>query len=265
MKKPKDASNWFFLDESGDPNFYKRKKWIVGQPGCSPIFILGFIETQDPSHIRRQLAVLRDEIRNHPTFQNIHTLKRSLTAFHAKDDHHRIRDQVFDVLPALDFRAQLIVIRKSNLEHEFNSRFCGDGNRLYDQVVSMLFRDVLHRHTHNHIYYSTRGNRIRQIPVRDAIYYAAQEYTDRFGRPLQCTLNIQPQTPSGEPCLSVIDYVTWAVYRMYVQQDDRYLRIVQDKISLILDRYHPNGIKRYTRNEPLTLDNLYPIEKATLL
>ena len=44
MKKPQSGSTWFFVDESGDPTFYDRKgNLIVGQPGCSPILILGLI------------------------------------------------------------------------------------------------------------------------------------------------------------------------------------------------------------------------------
>lgn len=49
MKEPQPGSNWFFVDESGDPTFYDRKdNLIVGQAGCSPLLLLGFVETQAP-------------------------------------------------------------------------------------------------------------------------------------------------------------------------------------------------------------------------
>ena len=61
MKKAKPGSNWFFVDESGDPTFYDRKgNLIVGQGGCSPILVLGFVETQQPEPIRQ--AVLRLDV-----------------------------------------------------------------------------------------------------------------------------------------------------------------------------------------------------------
>jgi hypothetical protein len=49
MKKVVEKEHWYFVDESGDPTFYDRNgNLIVGQEGCSPIFILGFIETDNP-------------------------------------------------------------------------------------------------------------------------------------------------------------------------------------------------------------------------
>ena len=59
MKKPRPGTTWFFVDESGDPTFYDRKgNYIVGQPGCSPILIPGFVETQDPEPMRRAILAL---------------------------------------------------------------------------------------------------------------------------------------------------------------------------------------------------------------
>jgi hypothetical protein len=58
MKEVAPGDSYFFVDESGDSTFYDANgKFIVGEPGCSPILILGFIETQKPHEIRR--AVLR--------------------------------------------------------------------------------------------------------------------------------------------------------------------------------------------------------------
>lgn len=60
MKQPVTDESYFFVDESGDPTFYDSKgKLIVGTEGCSPILILGFVETQKPHEMRR--AVLRSQ------------------------------------------------------------------------------------------------------------------------------------------------------------------------------------------------------------
>ena len=59
MKKAQEGQQWYFVDESGDPTFYDRHgNLIVGQEGCSPILILGFVETSDPHPIRSALAEL---------------------------------------------------------------------------------------------------------------------------------------------------------------------------------------------------------------
>jgi len=41
--------NYFFVDESGDPTFYnKKKKLMLEKEGCSPVLILGFVKTENP-------------------------------------------------------------------------------------------------------------------------------------------------------------------------------------------------------------------------
>ena len=44
-----EINNYFFVDESGDPTFFnKRGKLIIDNDSCSPILILGFINTNNP-------------------------------------------------------------------------------------------------------------------------------------------------------------------------------------------------------------------------
>ena len=63
MKEPQDGDRWFFVDESGDPTFYDRTgNLIVGQPGCSRILMLGFIETFDPVSMRQSILELHREV-----------------------------------------------------------------------------------------------------------------------------------------------------------------------------------------------------------
>ena len=45
------------MDESGDPVFYDAQgNLIIGEPGCSQLLIIGFIETQEPKLIRQGSA-----------------------------------------------------------------------------------------------------------------------------------------------------------------------------------------------------------------
>lgn len=96
MKAPQAGSNWFFVDESGDPTFYDRKgNLIVGQSGCSPILLLGFVEVQDPQPIRKSLLELQHQIINDAYFQGVPSMEKTRIAFHAKDDLPEIRFQVY--------------------------------------------------------------------------------------------------------------------------------------------------------------------------
>lgn len=56
MKKPKTSQHWYFVDKSGDPTFYDEAgNLIVGQAGCAPILLLGFVEMSDPQADRQAI------------------------------------------------------------------------------------------------------------------------------------------------------------------------------------------------------------------
>jgi len=260
MKKTQPGVNYFFVDESGDPTFYDRKgNNIVGQVGCSPILLLGFIETRNPNPIRNALHELRQEVLADPYFQGVPSLASTRLAFHAKDDLPEVRYRVFKLLGDLDFKAQFVVARK--VEHVFQNSFHASEGKFYDHLVSQLFQNTLHRFEENRIYFAKRGSRERQIPLVLAIQQGIREFEQRWGTSVATGFSVQAQTPSGEPCLSVVDYMNWAVYRAFVRREMRYFQAVQSKVSLLVDLYdrakYPNNW--YSRKNPFDITKITPL------
>jgi hypothetical protein len=260
MKRPRPGDIWFFVDESGDPTFYDRAgNLIVGQEGCSPILILGCIETADPQPIRQAILALQHEVVHDPYLQGIPSLQKTAVAFHAKDDAPEVRYRFFKLIAGLDFRGQLVVARK--IERVFRNSFQGRETEFYDHLVSLLFQDVLHRYERNHLYFAKRGSRNRQIPLTNAISQGMQRFEAKGGAPRATSFDIQAQTPQGEPCLSVIDYLNWAVYRAFTTGEMRYYRSVEDKVSLLVDLYdtahYPNNW--YSRRNPFDINKATPL------
>lgn len=54
---------------------------------------------------------------------------------------------------------------------------------------------------------------------------------------MESSIKINPQSPSGEPCLQVIDYVNWAVQRAYMKNEVRFYKFIEDKIRYLVDIY----------------------------
>lgn len=236
MKQPKPGRAWFFVDESGDPQFYSRRgKLIIGQRGCSPILLLGFIKTRDPEPIRAALAELQQELLTDPYLQGLPSLHKPGYIFHAKDDVAEVRYRVFQLIETLDFSAQVVVARK------YEERFIRENGArqlaFYDAVVSCLFERVLHLYEENHIYFAKRQSRARQAPLTAAVQRGRERFQEFCGVPITTTYKVQAQTPLGEPCLSVIDYVNWAVYRAYTAREMRYFNKIRHKVSLVADIY----------------------------
>jgi hypothetical protein len=184
--------------------------------------------------MRKAVLDLQKEVCADPYFKKIPSLKKTATAFHANDDAPEIRYLFYRMLKDLDFQAQFIVARK--IEKVFRNDFQANENKFYDHLVTHAFRDVLHRYKYNYITYAVRGSRDRQLPIEQAISKAKGAFETMHGN-VDTTITIQPQSPKGEPCLSVIDYVAWALQRAYVRREMRYFDYISDKVRFIRDIY----------------------------
>lgn len=260
MKNADSGDTWFFVDEAGDPTFYDRHgNLIVGQPGCSPILILGFIETQNPKSIRQALLTLQQEVVSDPYFQKVPSIRKTAVAFHAKDDLPEIRYLVYKQLAELEFRAQFIVARK--IEKVFRNNFQAQETQFYDHLVSHLFEKVLHRYQNNHIYFAKRGSRERQAPLLAAIQRGVHAFENKVGQSVTTNVEVLAHRPRGEPCLSAIDYLNWAVYRAFTRHEMRYFRVIEGKVSLLVDWYdsdnYPNNW--YSRRNPFDIQKTTPL------
>ena len=257
MKKATDKKNtYYFVDESGDPCFYdKYGNFIVGKEGCSKILMLGFIETGEPKHIRQELSRVRDKIKNDSYLKDIPSITKSLKYFHATDDCPEVRQEVYKFISTLNFKSQFVIARK--IENVFKKYGC-DESKFYNSLISHLFKNVLHRAENNFIYFSKRGSSNRQEPLERAIERAKNQFEKKFFIEIGSTVNIQSQVPTGEPCLQVIDYMNWAIYRVFVKREMRYFNFVKDKVSFIWDIYdtakYPNNF--YSKSNELDIKKI---------
>ncbi len=270
MQKPNPGRAWYFVDESGDPNFYNsRGRFIVGEEGCSPILLLGFIKTPNPKPIRSALLDLQKELIEDPYLQEIPSLKKTGCAFHAKDDAPEVRYRVFRLLAELDFTAQVIVARKTENVFKYVLRKHKDLGQsgpdiFYDNVVSQLFRHTLHLHEENHIYFAQRQSKTRQAPLTAAIEQGRKLFEQHSRGPITTTYRVQAQTPSDEPCLSVIDYILWAVQRAYIKGEMRYYAAaISRKVRTVWDMHdwragHPSFYTR--RKNPFDISKVTPLQ-----
>lgn len=260
MKKLKAGSIFFFVDESGDPTFYDRKgNLIVGQDGCSSLLILGLVEMSDPAPARQAILQLQNELSNDPYFADFPSLQKTKQAFHAKDDIPEIRYQVYKLLASLDLQAQFVVARK--IERVFRNNFHSNEHEFYDHLITRLFDGKLHKHEQNFIYFSKRGSRNRQAPIQAAIDESIHQFEKKWNTTVQSKTLVQAQAPTGEPCLSIVDYMNWAVFRAFTRGEMRYFETIRDKVSLLVDLYDTKNYPDswYTKKNPFHINKITPM------
>lgn len=111
------------------------------------------------------------------------------------------------------------------------------------------------------IYFAKRGSRTRQAPIEGAISKSIEIFEKKWNTNVNSRTIVQAQTPVGEPCLSVVDYMNWAVYRAFTRNEMRYFETVRDKVSLLIDLYDTDRYPKnwYTKKNPFHINKITPV------
>ena len=247
----------YFVDESGTPEIFD--KWgnvIVGEPGCSKFFFLGFLDVKDPKTLRSDIRDLRKKVVKDPYFGNIPSMqpgsKKTYYSFHAKDDIQEIRREVFRLLESYDdlcfiavVKDKLKVVQYATERKIENSEYNYNPNELYDLLTRRLFKNHLHLASEYIICYSIRGKKPRTNAFGDCLETAQQRFIKEHQIESSTKLVLLPTESKNEPCLQATDYFLWALQRFYEKNEIRYLEYLKEKYKLIIDiddtRNNPYG------------------------
>jgi hypothetical protein len=268
-----NSRRYYYVDEAGDLTFFdKRGSLMLGQLGVSHTFMLGVLHLKDPQEAKRRLDELRQDLFANPEMMKIPSMqpdqRKTALMFHAKDDHPKVREKVFEILPTLGAKVQIAIRRKADLAAQFKKRFMKNKQKLqegdvYDKLVTLVFKNILHQADENHIIFARLGTSERRKALATAIQKAQTEFEEKWHKGYKKTTRIDVKKSSDEIGLQIIDYYLWAVHRLVEKGDDRYFLPLQDDYSVIIDLDDKRD-KRwsgtwYTRKNPLTLEKIKPL------
>jgi hypothetical protein len=262
----------YFVDEAGDLTlFNKRGSLVVGSPGISHTFMLGLAFLPDPQMARERLEALRRELLADPYFKNVPSMhpegNKTAKVFHACKDLPEVRREVFRILPDLNAKVQVIIRRKALFARHARFMYQNYGhkitaNKIYDEMVSRLFKNSLHKPDNIHITFAQRGKAKRTEAIEQALQTARKNFEKKWNRKPGSPTSIVCTSPSNSAGLQVIDYYLWALQRLYEMNEDRFFNLLADQYSLIMDiddtRQKPYG-QWYSSSNPLTIQKIMPI------
>jgi hypothetical protein len=228
--------------------------------------MLGLAKISEPDAIGRALSELRVRLLADPYYKGIPSLEperlKTADAFHATDDIPEVRERVFRTLSEQQVRFFTVVRDKKRVleyvrqRNERDSSYRYHPNELYEHMVRRLFRDRLHQEEAYRVCFARRGKSDRTEALMSALGVARQRFATRFGVKREVALDVRPRWSREEPCLQAVDYLLWAVQRLYEKQEERFLTFVWPLVRLVHDvddtREADYGVY-YTQKRPLTL------------
>jgi len=261
----------YFVDESGDGVLFDSKGRVPYEMGNAPRhFILGMVQIKQPAYAARTLEDLRVSLLADPYFKDVPSFQpaagKTALHFHAKDDLPEVRREVFRLLPALDFKFFAVVkSMKAVLEYArdrnaMDSSYRYRPNELYDLTVRMLFKHRLHQHHAYRIVFARRGQRTRTEAFREQLLLTRDRFLHQLGRAVEeSILEVAPAYPKESPGLQIADYCLWTLQRLFEKNEDRYLQLLWQKVSLIHDVddrcRNPYGCY-YSKRKPLSVADI---------
>jgi hypothetical protein len=257
----------YYVDESGDATIFNRRgQVLIGEQGCSRYFILGVLDIENAVSLQQELDELRASLLADPYFKDVPSMqlaaRKTALKFHAKDDLPEVRREVFTLLRKHTIRFLAVVRDKQRVLEYIQRRSALDlsyryhPNELYDYMVRVLFKNILHKDAQYEICFSKRWKKDRT----EALYRALKTSQERFAQQLvkrtSSAITVVPQTSQESGGLQAVDYFLWSLQRFYERKEDRYLNLLWPSFRLVHDlddtRENPYGVY-YTQKRPLTL------------
>jgi hypothetical protein len=257
----------YFVDEAGDGTLFDRKgRVLIGTEGCSRYFMLGVVDVPDLLAWQHDMDTLRARLLSDPYFKGVPSFQpqtqKTALAFHAKDDLPEVRREVFALLLQHSVRFLAVVRDKQKLleyvrlRNEREATYRYNPNELYDYLVRRLFKNLLHKDDEYNITFARRGNSDRTAALHTALETARLRFAEQGGIVSKAPLNVVPRSAHETTGLQAVDYLLWALQRLYERREDRYLRYVWPLVRLVHDvddtRAAQYGVY-YTQKKPLTL------------
>ena len=95
-----------------------------------------------------------------------------------------------------------------------------------------------------------------------AVHEGVRLFEEKWKAKVDVSISTQAQSPSGEPCLQVADYVLWAVQRAYAKGEMRFFNVIRDKVELLMDIFdtakYPDSYYRKNKN-PFDIKKTSPL------
>lgn len=224
---------YFFIDESGDPSFFgKKKKLLIGNEGFQPLLMLGALELENKKTIRKQVTDFENNIKNDVLFNQISSIAENPNWYlHAKDDFPDVRTKFFEMIRSMQGVKCHVALGRKRLDVFQNKHNGLESEFYYDLVYHLLKGKISDESVEYRLFLAARSNTNSLARFKNSIEKVITQSCKSIN--YKCEIVSSVDTPE----LSIIDYLLWALQRYIFTNDARYYLALQAKFETIIDLY----------------------------
>jgi len=189
--------------------------------------MIGTVALEDPA-VGDELLALRREL----AWDGV-----QLDQFHATSDKQRVRDRVFAVLAAADFRFDVTILDKRKAYAYLRA----DPLRFYKTAWFLHFKYVAPRIVGPHDELLVVASSLQINRKKKLVHAAIADVVGQVSPTL--TFHTAFAQAMSDPCLQIADYMTWAVQRKYETGDARSYDLVRHKIESEFEPYSRGALQ----------------------
>lgn len=260
--KPEDYNR--FVDEAGDTTFFKKGKVPVafGEHGVSRYLILGMVHVKNPlPEAEQKIREFSKTIEQDEFFMAMPSVRERIATYgyflpHAKDDPAEIKLAFFRFLAGDDiqFSAQAVLGRKSF--ERFAKAHDGRDREFYADLLAYILHDKA-SYEKLVVNVAERGNTTGNANLEASTGRAKQRYKNRYKNEFGADIRYNVQPYATLPIFSIVDYSLWAIQRLVERGDDKYYKLISDKVPHVYDAFASEGVRRhFTRENPLSPEEM---------
>ncbi len=208
------ADRYVFADEAGNFDFSRNS-------GASRYFVLTTV-TVDHCEVGDKLLSLRRTI----GWKGMHLGE----VFHASEDPQAVRDEVFALLVAADFRVDATILEKAKAQPHIRTE-----QSLYKMAWYLHFKhvapSVATATDRLFVVASSLGTKKKRGTFHNAVDDVVHQVSP-------CASHRVAFWPvQSDPCLQVADYCTWAIQRKRERGDTRSYDLIKSKVASEFDAW----------------------------
>jgi len=244
------SKTYIFIDESGKPEVFSFKGVNLVEKGQATKFlILAAIRIEDQLLLQQKVIDFKGSLLKDKELTSIFSSAYALDSFHAQSDYPQVRERFYNFIKELkEIKIDVIVVEKLKCYSQLKE----NPGKMYGVMAGQLLKNICHQTDQTEIVFSRKDSKLKlRKELEIEVERIRLDYLDKHPRlNAELSLSYQHNPHYTHGGLQIADYVAYAVFQLFENNNDFYYKIIKKRIGKIQDICNK---KYFTQGNPLQL------------